>query len=240
MFDVNLLGKPGIQPENVLDNISFYKEEVSQSKIAKDIPKKPNEKSSSGVILFIGFLITVVLSLIVYFVFVHTISQKIGPEIYNQPKTRDEIFNNLSAFLTTQNNIRPERILFGKFELEIHLKANHNYAANLVKSLGIDFGVPVRIASHADDENYIIYRIPWETSSKIGLGDFNDLKRIMGEHYFIRSSFDKFLNIYSVVIKRDHLNDLLQNLFNAGILNSYIFDIQPDLEGSVTLSISQI
>lgn len=240
MFDVNLLGKPGIQPENVLDNISFYKEKVPQSEKVQNMPKKSDDQSSSAVILFIAFLITVILSCLVYFGIVSFDNQKIEHAKYNQFKSGKEIFNNLYAFLAAKESVLPDRILFGEYELEIHLNPNSDYAVNVVKSFGLDFGVPVRIASQKDAENHIIYRIPWETSSNTGLQDFDDLKRIMGEQYFTRSSFDEILDIYSVVIKRENLIDLLQNLFKAGILNSYIFDIQPGLEGSVMISIQQI
>ena len=240
MFDVNLLGKPGIQPENVPDNVSFYKGEKTQPEKTVNIPKQTAEKSSANIILFIGFIVTIAVSIIFYFTFVQSLKSKDEPKKYHQPMSSEEIFNCLEKITTTQKFNYLKLILVKRSELEIRLIQDNEISEGTILSFEKLTGVPHRIISNLVDENRISFRIPWQLMSRSNSTEISDIAQLLDSSKIIRSSIDSTSNIFHLVIKINYLIDLLESLNTAGMLNLLDIEMQPGLGETMEVTIKKI
>lgn len=238
MFDVNLIGKPGIQPIKVPDTLSYYNESIFTSKDSNEIPKSKKNKVSTNKILFMGLIVTLSITLIFYFSVLENVSLSSQKNITDRVSSNDKIFTKLKLFLLSNQKYQQTRIIIGKKYIRIYFHSNQNFYDLLIRELENNFGFNARISSNSKNRNYVIFRLPWNTEKKSA--DFTEIKNLIDDENIINYSFDKNLETIFLSINELYLVDFLDKLYELNIISLFTYDINFEESDTITIKIEKI
>ena len=229
MFDINLLGKPGLQPEIVNNSISYLIKEV-ENKVTSDsiIDQKQLPGSRVKFLLFFGFIFTVIMAygLIYYF---SLLNQNNLKEISNyEIKIPDnEIVSGIIDLLLNKE-LMPyiELIEFKKNEIEIIYNQKNEKQIHILNKNDF-FGINVRTRIDQMNKYKYIYRIPWQGFSDPLNQDLSQIKNKIGEHYILSNSYD-FSTDSNILIINEYKNlvSILLRLHESKSLHNYNIKIE--------------
>jgi len=172
MFDLNLLGKPGIQPETVKASVSYISESKTAHQISAEAePEREEPKTKRSLAKFFRVLAVICILLIpvIFYVFVHY-NETEGQLIEKDPISKEQALKN-AAFIIDQLNeqVKLKQLNIGNGVMTLHLGSNDQMKITI---LGVEledkFGTPCRISGDKKSGLNLKMSIPVDQSiSKI-------------------------------------------------------------------------
>lgn len=223
MFDLNLLAKPGLQPQKVNTSISFLEENPSGRKIPKDISgTKTNQKSRTKLLLILGFLITAILA--VGFLYILPILNSnnlpVKPDYKHEISQNEAVSGLIDILLNEEMSPHISKIEFKIDELLIQFKTENEII--IQKLLNNDFyGINIRTKLNSFLDKIYMYKIPWEGVTIPNSIGIQQIKENIGERFVLSNNYDfasnsivltinEFKNLVSIILRLND-SDLLQN-----------------------------
>ena len=202
MFDLNLLGKPGLQPNEVNDSISFLNDELKQKIISENrfTLNQPINKSRYKYLIFFGIIIAGIMAL-GFIYLLPLVSPKILPNKLNYKIeiSENEIVSGLIDLLLNEE-LTPHISLieFKKNGIEIIYEIKNVEQVSLLNNSDF-YGINIR--SKVDYLNNLkyIFKIPWTGLSDPQNQELSHIKNKIGERFILSNYYDFKSNSYILV-----------------------------------------
>ena len=230
MFDLNILGKPGLQPKKVNSSISFL-QEVSQPVHHIPLSGKIQNKQKSRVsfLVIIGFLIAGI-SAIGFLYFLPKLNLKNHPKlpIYNTDISQNEIVSGLIDLLLNEEfSSHISMIEFKRNEIRVQFLLDDE---NLINKLMINdfYGINIRTKLNEFGDKTYLYKIPWKAVSNPLDKGLEQIKDQISERFVLSNTYD-FKTGTDVLIINEFKNivSVLLRLHDANILQNFGIKIEP-------------
>ncbi|MBC8196996.1 MAG: hypothetical protein H8E60_03825 [Candidatus Marinimicrobia bacterium] len=241
MFDVNLLGKPGIQPKVVNTSHSFL-DEMQKEKVDtkyKPVEKKSPAKSRIKSLIIIGLIVTGLTAIcLMYLLPLINPIKSIEKPNYNLEISQNEIVSGLiDLLLNNKLNQKIDLIEFNIDEINIIYNKSINQK---IKELGLNdfYGINIRAKIYQDKKLNYIYRIPWFGRSNPINQEFSNIKKIIGERFILSNSYDFKTDTFSLIVNEyKNIVSILLRLHDADILTNFNIKIQSGPDEFSTISL---
>lgn len=239
MFDLNLLGKPGLQSKKVDSTISFLKESQhkGQQKSIPIIDKKP--KSRIQLLIFSGLFIAIFSAIgFLYLVPFLNKNNKIELPINQIEISQNEIVSGLIDLLLNES-LSPliSKINFQKELISIQFEVKDDKLIS--KLLETDFyGIHIRTKIDQYNDQSYSYKIPWKGVSNPANSGLSQIKDQIGERFVLSNSYDFQTESYILIINEfQNVVSILLRLHDSNILQNFEINIVPGPDEFTTISL---
>jgi len=240
MFDLNLLAKPGLQPQKVNTSISFLEEKSNVKKMQKDIPeKKTNQKSRTKLLLILGLLITAISAVGFLYILplLNSNNMPIKPDYKFEISQNEVVSGLIDILLNEEMSPHISKIEFKRDELLIQFKTENELI--IQKLLNNDFyGINIRTKINSFLDKIYLYKIPWEGVTIPNSIGMQQIKENIGERFVLSNNYDFASNSIVLTINEfKNLVSIILRLNDSNLLQNFEILIVPGKDDFTTISL---